>query len=73
MHAATGWAAVSAADDEADGVIWTRADRVVACARDGGILGVYDSVASARRALAGRGPGWFRRPARRPRYARTAA
>lgn len=54
-------------------MIWTGDDRIVACDRDGDVIGTFDSISDAQRAI--------RRPARRrlslfaprPRYARSAA
>jgi hypothetical protein len=55
-------------------MIWTGTDRVVACDGDGDVVGIFESVRDAQRAL----NGAARRSrlalfAPRPRYARSAA
>lgn len=53
--------------------IWTSADRVVACADDGSIVGTFDTVGEAERALAAGPRTRLALFAPRPRYARSAA
>jgi hypothetical protein len=54
-------------------MIWTGLDRVVACDDDGDVVGTFDSVGDAQRALAGSARRRLSLFAPRPRYARTAA
>lgn len=54
-------------------MIWSNADRVVACDPDGSIVGTFATVSEAERALAGMSRGWLASLIRRPRYARNAA
>ncbi len=54
-------------------LIWSNADRVVACDGNGSVIGTFETVAQAERALV---RGVTRRLSlfsRRPRYARAAA
>ena len=54
-------------------MIWSSADRIVACDADGSVVGIFATVAEAERALAGMPRRRFATIMRRPRYARTAA
>jgi hypothetical protein len=54
-------------------IIWSSADRVVACHPDGSVVGTFSSTSEAQRALDGSARRWFTPLLRRPRYARGAA
>jgi len=54
-------------------LIWSSADRVVACHPDGSVVGTFSSTSEAQRALDGSARRWFTPLLRRPRYARGAA
>jgi hypothetical protein len=54
-------------------LIWSSADRVVACRPDGSVVGTFTSTSEAQRALDGSARRWFTPLLRRPRYARGAA
>ncbi|RWZ51099.1 hypothetical protein ELQ90_09915 [Labedella phragmitis] len=53
-------------------MIWSGVDRVIACDRDGDVVGTFDSISDARRALAGAARRRLPLFAPRPRYARSA-
>lgn len=57
----------------AESMIWSNADRVVACGPDGSVVGTFSTVSEAERALAGGSRSWFTTLVRRPRYARNVA
>lgn len=52
-------------------MIWTGADRVVACDGDGTVVGSFATVGEAERALAGAAPRRLALFSPRPRYARS--
>jgi hypothetical protein len=54
-------------------MIWTGVDRIVACDRDGDVVGTFDSIGDAQRALSGAVRRRLPLFAPRPRYARSAA